>query len=137
MPRPTLCPAHPLMFPEFRVAFTPFQSGYRLGSIMEFSGYDSSIKPERLQLLRDGAEAFLKEPFCEPAQEVWTGWRPMTPDSVPLIGRVPKFPNVFLAAGHNMLGLSMAPATGRLVSELLDDVPTHIDPRPYAVQRFQ
>ena len=51
MPRPAVCPEIPLIFPETRVAVTPFQSGYRLGSTMEFAGYDDSIRPERLQLL--------------------------------------------------------------------------------------
>ncbi len=61
----------------------------------------------------------------------------MTYDSLPIIGRVPKSSNVILAAGHNMLGLSMAPATGKLVAELLDDGATpHLDTAPYAVTRF-
>ena len=50
-----------MIFPETRVAVTPFQSGYRLGSTMEFAGYDESIRPERLQLLKDGAEPYLRE----------------------------------------------------------------------------
>src|SRR4029077_9718854 len=69
MPRPAVCPAIPMIFPETRVAVTPFQSGYRLGSTMEFAGYDDSIRPERLQLLRDGAAGFLHEPYCEPVLE--------------------------------------------------------------------
>jgi D-amino-acid dehydrogenase len=136
MPRPAICPALPLIFPETRVAVTPFRSGYRLGSTMEFAGYDSSIRPERLRLLLDGAAPYLREPYCEPIQERWFGWRPMTYDSLPVIDRSPRFPNVLIAAGHNMLGLSMAPATGKLIAELLGDRDTHVDPRPYAVGRF-
>ena len=60
MPRPAICPKIPLIFPETRVAVTPFQSGYRLGSTMEFAGYDESIRPERLQLLKDGATGYLQ-----------------------------------------------------------------------------
>jgi D-amino-acid dehydrogenase len=137
MGRPSVCPAVPLMFPEYRVAVTPMQSGYRLGSIMEFAGYDDSLKPERFELLRRGAAAFLREPCGEPVTEQWTGWRPMTYDSLPIIDRLPRMPNVFLAAGHNMLGLSMAPATGKLVAELIAGDPPHIDPTPYSVRRFQ
>ena len=44
--------------------------------------------------------------------------------------------NVLIAAGHNMLGLSMAPATGKLVSEMLGEVKPHIDPGPYGLKRF-
>lgn len=136
MPRPQICPARPLMFPEYRVAVTPMDTGYRLGSIMEFAGYDDSIPPERIALLRRGAEPFLRKPYCEPVIEAWMGWRPMTPDSVPIIDRLPKLENVFLAAGHNMLGLSMAPATGRVVAELIAGDTPHIDPAPYSLRRF-
>jgi D-amino-acid dehydrogenase len=136
MPRPAVCPRIPLIFPETRVAVTPFQSGYRLGSTMEFAGYDDSIRPERLQLLRDGAAPYLRKPYCEPVQEAWYGWRPMTYDGLPVIDRSPTFANVVIAAGHNMLGLSMAPATGKLVAELVTDTRSHIDPAPYRVSRF-
>jgi D-amino-acid dehydrogenase len=136
MPRPARCPTIPLIFPETRVAVTPFQSGYRLGSTMEFAGYDESLRPERLQLLKDGAAGYLHEPYCEPVLEQWYGWRPMTYDSLPIIDRSPKFDNVLIAAGHNMLGLSMAPATGKLVAELIQRTPPHIDPAPYRITRF-
>jgi D-amino-acid dehydrogenase len=136
MPRPSVCPRIPLIFPETRVAVTPFQSGYRLGSTMEFAGYDESIRPERLLLLKDGAEPYLREPYCEPVEEKWFGWRPMTYDSLPVIDRSPTYENVFIAAGHNMLGLSMAPATGKLIAELVNDSAPHIDPRPYRIGRF-
>jgi D-amino-acid dehydrogenase len=136
MPRPATCPKVPLIFPETRVAVTPFQSGYRLGSTMEFAGYDDSISPERLQLLKDGVVDYLREPYCDPVQEEWFGWRPMTYDSLPIIDRSPRLGNVYVAAGHNMLGLSMAPATGRLVAEMLEGTPPHIDPMPYRLSRF-
>ena len=91
MPRPAICPKIPLIFPETRVAVTPFQSGYRLGSTMEFAGYDESLRPERLQLLKDGRPTTSSEPYCEPVQEEWFGWRPMTYDSLPIIDRSPKY----------------------------------------------
>lgn len=136
MPRPSICPSIPVIFPETRVAVTPFQSGYRIGSTMEFSGYDTTIDPGRLQLLRDGAAPYLREPECEPIEEKWYGWRPMTWDSLPIIDRSPAMDNVFIAAGHNMLGLSMAPATGKLVAELLGGDKPFLDPRPYRISRF-
>lgn len=136
MPRPRQCPSRPLIFPEDRVAVTPMQSGYRLGSTMEFAGYDTSISRQRLGLLKQGASNYLREPYCEPVEEEWFGWRPMTYDSLPIIDRSPALANVWIAAGHNMLGLSMAPASGKLVAELLSGEEPHIDPRPYAVTRF-
>jgi D-amino-acid dehydrogenase len=136
MPRPSICPGVPMIFPETRVAVTPFRSGYRLGSTMEFAGYDESIHPGRLQLLRDGAAPFLREPTAEPAERTWFGWRPMTWDGLPIIDRTPALQNVVVAAGHNMLGLSMAPATGKLVAEMLDGRDTFLDVAPYRVGRF-
>ena len=64
------------------------------------------------------------------------GWRPMTPDSLPIIDRSPALSNVFITVGHNMLGVSMAPATGRLVAELLGGTTPHIDSTPYRATRF-
>jgi D-amino-acid dehydrogenase len=136
MPLPDDSPKIPLIFPEHRVAVTPMQSGYRLGSIMEFVGYDDSIRPERLQLLRSGAEHYLKTPYCEPELETWYGWRPMTYDSLPVIDVSPRWANVWVAAGHNMLGLTMAPVTGRLISELVSGTEPHLDVAPYSIKRF-
>jgi D-amino-acid dehydrogenase len=136
MARPTNCPKIPLIFEEHRVAVTPWPSGYRLGSIMEFAGYDESLDPRRITMLRAGASHYLHEPTAEPVVEQWYGWRPMTPDSLPIIGRCPAFGNVYLAAGHNMLGVSMAPATGKLVSEMLNGLQPHVPIEPMAVTRF-
>lgn len=136
MPRPARAPTIPLIFEEHRVAITPFQSGYRIGSTMEFAGYDATLNPRRLQLLTDGAKLYLHEPQTEPVVESWWGWRPMTPDSLPLIGPCPAFENVYLATGHNMLGLSMAPGTGRLVAEMLTGQTSHLDMVAYSPARW-
>ena len=136
MARPARCPAIPLIFEEHRVAVTPWPSGYRLGSIMEFAGYDESIKPERIAMLRAGARHYLYEPTAEPVVEEWYGWRPMTPDSLPIIDRSPRHENVYIAAGHNMIGVSMATATGKLISEMLNGKPTHVPIEPMSVKRF-
>jgi D-amino-acid dehydrogenase len=89
-----------------------------------------------LAILRCGAKHYLHEPSGEPVYEEWYGWRPMTPDSLPIIGRSPALAIVVIAAGHNMLGLSMAPATGKLVAEMLNGAAPHIDPEPYRPTRF-
>jgi D-amino-acid dehydrogenase len=135
MPRPARCPKIPLIFEEHRVAATPFRSGYRLGSTLELAGYDRTLDRRRLGLLRRSARHYLHEPWCEPVEEEWFGLRPMTADGKPIIGRSPALDNVWVAAGHNMLGLSMAPATGKLVAELLGGRPPHVDPAPFAVGR--
>jgi D-amino-acid dehydrogenase len=61
----------------------------------------------------------------------------MTYDDLPVIGRVPRFRNLILATGHGMLGITTAPATGRLVAELVCGQAPHIDPAPFAVSRFR
>ncbi len=136
MPRPELCPQYPMLFPEVRVGVTPWKSGFRLGSMMEFAGYDRSLSEARVQMLKEGAARFLRQPYAEPIEERWYGWRPMTYDSVPIIDRVPRFGNVFLATGHNMLGLSMATGTGKLISELITGETPHLSLTPYRVTRF-
>ncbi len=136
MPRPKLCPKYPMIFEQHRVAITPMDTGYRIGSTMEFAGYDSSINEARLEILTNGAKHYLKEPLAEPIQEKWCGWRPMSADGTPIIGKLPQFKNAWLAAGHSMLGLSMGAGTGKLVAELMTDQTPHIDPHPYRVERF-
>ena len=135
MPRPAVCPTYPLIFEEHRVAVTPFKSGYRLGSTMEFAGYDATLNRSRLGILTDAARLYLRNPLAEPVQEEWWGWRPMTPDGLPVIDRSPALGNVLIAAGHNMLGLSMAPATGKLVAELVGRQKPHIVPTAYRLGR--
>ncbi len=136
MPRPDNCPSVPMIFPEHRVAVTPLTQDLRLGSMMEFVGYDSSIHAARLRLLTDGAKNYLRCELPSEYSESWYGWCPMTYDSTPVIGPCPGFANVFLATGHNMLGLSMAPATGRLISEIIAGTPPHLATACYAATRF-
>ena len=90
----------------------------------------------RLSILTEGARHYLREPLAEPVQEEWWGWRPMTFDGLPIIDRAPAAGNVLIAAGHNMLGLSMATATGKLVAEMTGGAKPHIDPMPYSLRRF-
>ncbi|MGL4422816.1 MAG: NAD(P)/FAD-dependent oxidoreductase, partial [Gemmataceae bacterium] len=137
MPRPALCPTYPMIFEEHRVAISPFATGYRIGSTMEFTGYDDSVNPKRLDLLKEGARVYLREPMAEPVQERWAGWRPMTYDGNPIIDYAPRGKNVMIAAGHGMLGLSMATGTGRLVADILSQQTPAIDPTPYQLRRFR
>ncbi|MEZ6124372.1 MAG: FAD-dependent oxidoreductase [Planctomycetaceae bacterium] len=135
MSRPALCPKYPMLLEEVHVGITPFHSGYRIGSTMELAGYNSRLSPERLQYLRSGAAEYLLDPFGDQLNEEWFGWRPMTWDGLPYIDRSPRFSNVWVAAGHNMLGLSMGTATGRLLSELMSAQTPHIDPSPFRIGR--
>lgn len=136
MPTPARMPKIPIIFEEAHVAITPMKSKYRIGSTMEFVGYDTSINPKRLQLLKDAAQKYLHEPLCEPIEEEWYGWRPMTWDGKPILDRSPSMRNVWIAAGHNMLGLSMAAGTGKFMKELILGEQPHIDPKHFSLSRF-
>ncbi len=130
-------PALPIIFEEDRVAVTPFRDGYRIGSMMEFVGRDATIDRRRLAVLSKVSARHLKTRTIGDPEEEWSGWRPMTPDGLPIVDRSPSLGNVLIAAGHNMLGLSTAPATGKLAAELLTGTDPHVDPRPYSADRFQ
>lgn len=136
MSEPAKSPAHPMLFPEHRVGVTPFQDGFRLGSMLELRGFDASVPRQRIAQLVASAGHYLVEPEGAEVRETWSGWRPITWDSLPIIGRMPGLRNVVLATGHHMLGMTMAPATGRLVAEIVGERTPHIDPAPFSPARF-
>lgn len=137
MPTPARMPKIPLIFEDAHVAITPMETKYRIGSTMEFVGYDTSINPARLELLKTSATKYLHDPYCEPIEEKWYGWRPMTWDGKPIIDRSPLLKNVWIAAGHNMLGISMATGTGKLIRELMLDEKPHLDPAHFSIARLR
>lgn len=135
--RPASCPRVPLVLKEPSVCVTAWHSGYRLGSTMEFAGYDSSLNRTRIDALKRGASAYLRDPEGPLVEEEWYGWRPMTPDDLPFIGPASAGSNLCLATGHGMLGMTMSALTGVLVSELLTGKPTSLDVSPFRVDRFR
>ena len=136
IPKPHNNLSLPILFPEHSVGLTPLDDLLRIGSMMEFSGYDKHIPEHKIGYLFKTADAFLKEPLQKRKKQIWYGWRPMTWDSLPIIGHVPQLKNTLLATGHNMLGVTLAPATGKLVAELINEEHTSIDVTPYAPNRF-
>jgi D-amino-acid dehydrogenase len=129
-------PSIPCFFEEAKVVATPWPSGLRFGGTMEFTGYDESLNRHRLEALLQASQRYLKRMDLSGIEEEWCGWRPMTPDGLPIIGPSPRLKNVMIAAGHNMEGISMAPGTGKLVAEILSGDNPHIDLRPYRIDRF-
>jgi D-amino-acid dehydrogenase len=136
MQRSQNSPSIPCFFQETGVVITPWQSDIRLGGTMEFAGYDESLNRLRLDALRHAAQSYLRNMKFSGIQDEWCGWRPMTCDGLPIIDRSPRLENVMIAAGHNMLGLTMAPGTGKLVSEILSGEAPQVDPYPYRASRF-
>ena len=136
MQRPTICPSIPCYLYERNVVVTPWQSGYRLGGTMEFSGFDDQLNQRRLANIEQSAARYLKTPLGRPLIERWAGLRPMTHDDLPIIGRATNPDNLVIATGHGMLGISTATGTGQLVTDLILEKTPRIDPRPYALIRF-
>jgi D-amino-acid dehydrogenase len=133
---PETMPTHPMLMPEKHIGVTPFDDGLRIASMMEFAGFDSTIPPFRIQQLQDSATPFLKHPTGPVIEDTWYGWRPMTWDSLPIIGRTARLSNALLATGHNMLGLSLAPVTGNAIADLIAERPTEIPLDAVSPARF-
>lgn len=134
--RPAQAPRGPIVLVERSVCVTTWGSGYRLGSTMELSGYDTAPNRRRLDALERGAAEYLHEPVGPVKREEWFGWRPLTSDDLPIIGRAAGHEHLWLATGHGMLGVSMSPETAVLVADLLCGRTPRIDPAPYAPARF-
>ena len=136
MAAPETMPTHPMLMPEKHIGVTPFDDGLRIASMMEFAGFDSSIPPFRIRQLQDSAKPFLRHPTGPVIEDTWYGWRPMTWDSLPIIGRTAGLSNALLATGHNMLGLSLAPVTGKAIADLVAERPTEIPLNAVSPTRF-
>ncbi|MFD7502104.1 NAD(P)/FAD-dependent oxidoreductase [Streptomyces sp. NPDC059850] len=102
-----------------KVVLTPMGKRVRVAGTMEFERDPDRFRRRRVEAIVAAARPYLRHADWDDLQEEWVGPRPMTPDGLPLIGRVPGHSRVLLATGHNMLGLMLAPATGRLVAGLL------------------
>jgi len=134
--RPSLVPKTALMLRDRSVCVTTWGDGFRLGSTMEFSGYDTSLNERRLGALERGAREFLHEPVGPEVRERWYGWRPMSRDDIPLIGRAPGHTHLWLACGHGMMGVGMSTGTGQLMADLIQGRQPAVDPAPFDPARF-
>ncbi len=129
----------PSILIEGRVAVTPMGNSLRFGGTMEINGTDRSINMNRVKGIVETIPKFYPEMKVDvpEQQNVWNGLRPCSPDGLPYIGRSRKFNNVIIATGHSMMGLSLGPATGKLVSELVDEQPTSMDISALDPERYQ
>ncbi len=135
--RPELVPKRPLVLRERSVCVTSWDSGFRLGSTMEFSGFDDSLNVRRLAALERGAREYLHQPMGVQMREQWFGWRPMSCDDIPIIGRAPGHQHLWLSTGHGMMGVGMSSGSGQLIADLLTGRAPAIDPTPYRMERFR
>ena len=135
--RPANCPQIPCIFEERSVVLTPFQNGCRLGGTMEFSGLNTRLVKRRLQNLKQAAGEYLADPPAGPISEEWAGLRPVMADDLPVIDRIPGKAECYLATGHGMMGVTLAPATGRIIADLIAGRDPQIDISAFGLQRFR
>lgn len=133
---PGRVPKRPLVLRERSVCVTAWNDGYRLGSTMEFSGFDESLNARRLAALERGAREYLHEPVGPEVRERWYGWRPMSRDDMPLIGRAPGARRTWLNTGHGMMGVGMSAGSAQLLADMMAGRAPAIDPAPYRPERF-
>ncbi len=125
LPAPPELPGLCSIFAEAKVAITPMGGSLRFGGTMEVGGLDLSVNPARVRGIVKSVHAYFPE-FSERDFEgikPWAGLRPVSPDGIPYLGIVRDLPNLLVATGHAMMGLSLAPVTGRLVADLLAGEP--------------
>jgi D-amino-acid dehydrogenase len=135
--RPAGFPEIPLYLGDASVVLTPLGDSLRLGSTLELAGWDMTIRRKRVAWLRDAGERVMGILANGPVRQIWRGPRPVTPDGLPVIGRVPGRERVILATGHCMLGLSLGPITGDLVVALAGGATPSLDLSPFSPSRFR
>ncbi len=119
-PTPVTLPA---VLMESKVAITPMSGFTRFAGTMELSGVNHKIRMNRVRAIADGVASYYEDLNAEESelQEASCGLRPVSPDGLPYIGRPGGWKNVILATGHAMMGWSLGPITGKLVSEITDN----------------
>jgi D-lysine oxidase len=127
--------SRPVLDAENGYCLAPMEQGIRLTTGAEFAARDAPPTPVQFgRLLPAARELF---PLGEPAEPApWLGARPCFADSRPVIGRAPRQRGLWLAYGHGHWGLTLGPATGRLIAEMMTGATPFCDPRPYRAERF-
>ena len=138
LPHPPRRPIVASLLTEARVAVTPMGEAVRFGGTMEITGLDRSINQRRVAGIVKSIPKYL--PDFQPEQfekvPVWRGLRPCSPDGIPYIGRVRSYSNLCIGSGHAMMGLSLGPITGKLIAQILSNVPPSIDISALHPDRF-
>ncbi len=130
----------PLHLAERKVAVTPMGDMLRFAGTLELAGLDLSINRRRVNAIQLAAHEYLDldpGPTLEPnTTEIWRGLRPLTPDTLPIIGRSRHLANLTVATGHGMMGVSLGPITGKLVAQLIRGEQPEFDLSLLSVERF-
>ncbi|MET3952466.1 D-amino-acid dehydrogenase [Arthrobacter sp. UYEF36] len=129
-------PGHVLALENAHVGVTPLEDGWvRFAGTMEFTGSDNGKTSDRVQAIAEASKPYVSGMDWDSLKDEWSAARPMTPDGLPYIGQLPGRQRTAVATGHNMLGLTLGPATGMKTAELL--LSQGADPRmkAFAVDR--
>ncbi len=131
---PELCS----IFTEARVAVTPMDGTLRFGGTMEIAGLNEDITARRVQGIIKAAPRYFPEFRIDDFAGIqpWRGLRPCSPDGMPYMGRTAKWSNLTIATGHSMMGLSLAPGTGRLMAQVIDGEKPDMDLALVSPDRF-
>ncbi len=110
----------------------------RLAGTLELAGFDQSINMPRVEAVLQALRTYFPDidPHSLELLEIWRGLRPCSPDGLPYLGRASRYDNVIIATGHGMLGISLAPITGKMVSELSSHHQPALNIAPLSVERF-
>ena len=120
--------AMPAILCEKKVAVTPMNSFTRFSGAMELSGIENKINSIRVDSILDGAKSYYKNlNFAKEELSIFCGLRPCSPDGLAYIGRTKKYKNLTIATGHCMMGWSLGPASGKLVSEIISNYKTSLN----------
>ncbi|TFV90167.1 FAD-binding oxidoreductase [Oxalobacteraceae bacterium OM1] len=126
----------PVSFPDQHFVLSPMHDGVSMVSGDELAGVDAPPDFRRIRRLVPAARRALPGIADAEVQREWMGYRPSTPDSLPVIGRSPHHRNVFYAFGHGHLGLTLSAITAQLIGGLVADDPVPFDMTPYRINRF-
>jgi D-amino-acid dehydrogenase len=129
--------SRPLYLGDVKVGSSPFEGAYRFAGTMELSGINERLDRRRLAGVRRVIGRYFREPLADGPAAEWVGMRPLTPDGLPLLGAAGGHDNLFVASGHAMLGITLAPATGRVMAELMTGRPPSAPLEPFAPGRFR
>ena len=127
----------PLYLGEAKVGGSPFDGATRFAGTMELSGVNETLDRRRLAGIRAGIGRYLRQPVNEGEGTEWVGMRPLTPDGLPMLGRVPGYQNLSVATGHAMLGITMAPVTGETMADVITGVASAAALAPFDPGRFR
>ncbi|MCJ2090910.1 FAD-dependent oxidoreductase [Methylobacterium sp. J-072] len=135
LPTPSIEPRYTISYKSRGFGVTPMEGGLRAAGTVEFAGLDAPPDETRARILAEHARALFPG-LTHGEPQLWLGFRPSLPDTLPVLGPVPQQPGLHLAFGHGHYGMTAGPPSGRLVATLMAQRAAPIDPAPYAVGRF-